>query len=132
MGAYIFIAIQGGKGNLPTELHFQLINRYFHAPLILISDVRESPNCKYCGIKDSVEHYFSESERDRPFWNWFRHWINEVYACNIAFSTLDIVFGIPNLNEIKMFDIMNFCILFAKYYIQKSKKQDNEISEEKF
>ena len=31
-----------------------------------------------------------------------------------------------------MFDMMNFCILFAKYYIQKSKKQDNEISEEKF
>ena len=115
------------------SLHFQIINRYFPCSSNINKWYEvESPNCKHCGIEDTVEHYFGDCERVRPFWNWFRHWINEVYACNIAFSTLDIIFGIPNLNEITMFDIMNFCILMAKHYICNCKKQEREISEDKF
>ena len=115
------------------SLHFQIINRYFPCALNIHKWYpEESSKCKYCDIEDSVEHYFSECVRVRPFWNWFRNWINGIYNCNIMFSSLDIIFGIPNLNEVRMFNVMNFCILLAKDFIQKSKKQDTEIIVEKY
>ena len=40
----------------------------------------------------------------------------------INFTVLDILLGIPNYGKNKDIDILNFVILFAKYYIYSSKR----------
>jgi hypothetical protein len=91
------------------SLLFQIVNRYFPcATYIHTWYPHESPNCKHCNINDSLEHYFAECKKVIPFWNWLRAWMNNIYNCNIMYSTLDVIFGIPNLNNIDMFSVMKF------------------------
>jgi len=115
------------------SLQYQIINRYFPcAENVHKWYPNEPPTCTYCNADDSIEHYFSDCEKVKPFWIWFRTLMNDIYHCNIMFSSLDIIFGIPNLNSIAMFDVMNMCILIAKDFIRKCKSNDGDINIRKY
>ena len=115
------------------SLQFQILHRYFPcASNVHIWYPHEQEKCNHCDTDDTLEHYFSECKKVKPFWSWFRRWINSIYGCNIMYCTLDIIFGIPNLNESTMLDVINFCILLAKYFIKKCKYSNVDIIEVKY
>ena len=49
-----------------------------------------------------------------------------MYECTFNLKAADIIFGIPNAQNIEMFNSLNFCILFAKQYIKKCHKENTE------
>ena len=115
------------------SLQYQIINRYYPcAKSINKWYPNETSNCTFCQTEDSLEHYFCDCDKVRPFWIWFKEWINELYQCNITLSTLDLIFGITNVNKLILFDVLNLCILFAKDFIKKCKQTDLDVSTGKY
>ena len=45
---------------------------------------------------------------------------------------LDILLGVPNYNNDTLIDVLNFCVLFAKYFIYKNKKERQGICLEEY
>ena len=54
-------------------------------------------------------------------------WLEEIYTIRIRLSVLDIIFGFVNDNNDLVFDVFNFCILFAKYYVYECKIRSRDV-----
>ena len=50
----------------------------------------------------------------------------------MRFGAIDIVFGITNENNIDLICVLNFCLLFSKYYIHNCKLQNKPCIFNKF
>ena len=84
--------------------------------------------CDSCMVKDDIEHFFVKCNLLKPFWNKFFEWWHTTYDIVINLCDLDIIFGIANPERDDMIYNLNFCLLFAKYYIYKCKINDKIIS----
>ena len=49
-----------------------------------------------------------------------------MYQCYLNLKTADVLFGVPNTENIEMFNVLNFCVLLAKQFIRKCHKEDLE------
>ena len=84
--------------------------------------------CPYDPTKlDTIEHQLFECEKLQCFWNNLFTWLYNVYGLRMNVSTEDIIFGILNENNDKLFDVFNYCILFAKDYIYNAKTRKHDI-----
>ena len=111
------------------SLQYQIINRFIPCKYVLkIWKKEESDLCHICNESDTIEHLFTKCQRVMPFWNSFNHWFTNSTETNINLHTLDILFGIINLNEDDILNNLNFCILFAKSFIYDCYKADKECS----
>ena len=53
--------------------------------------------------------------------------VKNIIGVSIELSAKDVLFGISNTNEDNIIDILNLCILYAKWYIHKSKKDNVQL-----
>ena len=60
------------------------------------------------------------------FWNGISRWWRNSIECTFKLKPEDVIFGICNPNDDSVIDIINYCILMAKYYIAETRKKDNE------
>ena len=72
-------------------------------------------------MNDTIEHYFFECKMLTMFWKTFVTWWNEKSLCTFNLGQLDIVFGIFNENNDCILSALNYCILYAKKFIQNCK-----------
>lgn len=115
------------------SMQYQIINRYFPTnQMLYIWNKELTPNCKYCDIEDSLEHYFYYCNISQAFWDRIRHWFAEHFDFIINFGVLDILLGIPNPAKQPEIMALNFVLLFAKQFIKMSKQEDSAISFAKF
>ena len=58
---------------------------------------------------------------DLPFWYSFKEWWKNEF--NIAFHLhpLEIIFGVANTEQDIVLNALNFCLLYARYYIYRCK-----------
>ena len=56
------------------------------------------------------------------FGNFWKRWFSRTFQFVINFTSLDILLGIPNYDNSIDVMILNFAILFVKYYINNCKK----------
>ena len=107
------------------SLQYQIINRFFPCNSIVnvwYTDI--DANCVLCNIEDTIEHYFFYCHIVSDFWKMFRLWWKNNTLSDIRFGAIDIVFGIMNENNNDLICVLNFCILFSKYYIHSCKLQN--------
>jgi hypothetical protein len=88
--------------------------------------IADSPKCQFCNNEDNITHFFLFCPIAHNFWNTFFTWWNGLGDIKIQteYECLDkcILFGFPPRGEI--FEVLNFCILNAKYYIHNKKLLD--------
>ena len=115
------------------SLQYQIINRFFPCNSIIhvwYTDIKA--NCAVCNIEDTIEHYFFYCHIVSEFWEMFKLWWKTNTLCDIRFGAIDIVFGIMNENNIDLIGVLNFCLLFSKYYIHNCKLQNKPCIFNKF
>ncbi len=110
------------------SFQFKIIHRLItcqkklHEMKIVDSDI-----CLYCAEKDDLKHFFLYCNKSHSFWNSFFKWWNNLGDIVIApdYATLaeSILFGFQSEGEI--FNVINYCILLAKYYIYCQKIHNN-------
>ena len=100
------------------SMQYQILNRYFPCGNTLNTWYKtNSYVCIFCGMSESIEHYFYTCDIIKDFWTSFRKWWKNIYECDIELSVCEVIFGVPNeMNDI-MIDCLNFCILYAKQFI---------------
>ena len=78
--------------------------------------IRDSSLCSFCKEEDSLTHFFIHCKITKAFWISFFHWWHRTSGIDIQ-NTLDehILFGYPGNNDVE--DVLNYCMLFGKYYI---------------
>jgi hypothetical protein len=86
-------------------------------------------NCPICKVEDSIQHFFIECNPVRQFWRNLIDWWN-----NKDFIFIDpyreelrenLLFGFLNIDN--WYRVLNFVIVYAKWYIYKSKLVNNNV-----
>lgn len=110
------------------SLQFQIVNRFFPCNEILHTWYpKQSNKCSYCDCFESIEHYFFECPNLKTFWNQFLGWFSHTLKIEVKIGSLDVIFGIVNNNDLVAIQVLNFCILFAKFFIYKRKSSSADI-----
>ena len=82
-------------------------------------------------MKDSIIHTFPNCSWAKQFFSEVIKWFNAENATSLSFSQIETMFG-RKLNKKKAHQYherkLNFTLLFAKYYIYKTKLAHGEIS----
>ena len=105
------------------SLQYKIIHRYFPCKHNLhIWNIEECDTCNYCKQVDTLSHYFAECVTVCTFWKYLKTWFSHAFEFCINFTPLDILLGIPNYSNSTEIDILNFVILYAKFYIYSCKR----------
>lgn len=90
-------------------------NRYLAQVRIIPSDT-----CSFCPGTDSLTHFFLKCEGVRPFWEQLAKWCRDFLDLSIDNLTdTQLLFGVTN--PPKGMKVLNWIVLFAKFFIQKRK-----------
>ena len=73
--------------------------------------------CEMCNVKNDICHFFYNCVKVQEFWAKFVEWLYNV-PLNIDLSLEKVIFGVLEPNNY----IQNFCILHAKWYLHKERK----------
>ena len=105
------------------SLQFRIIHRYFPCRYNLhLWNIVGDNKCEFCNDADTLSHYFAECDSVVQFWKFLKRWFIRTFQFVINFTSLDILLGIPNYDNSNDVMILNFVILFVKYYIYNCKK----------
>jgi hypothetical protein len=86
--------------------------------------IKNSDLCNFCkDASDSILHYIWLCPVVKLFWNRIKTWLEEIFDIPIEINMANIVF-ITNVNECP-FEIIEFVMLFTKYYIHCCKWSTN-------
>ena len=115
------------------SLHYKIINRYIPCKENLFKWKKvPDPSCPDCAELDTIEHFFFSCQHLQSFWKQFFDWWKSIYSSHIQLSKLDIIFGIANENADSHIDLLNFCVLFIKGYINDCKLYEKTVSFKRF
>ena len=114
--------------NLQT-FQYKIINRFFPCNYTLSIWYKDVSNiCQYCSADiDTLLHYFVECHDVALFWSGFKRWWKRNNDFCFPLTEIDIIFGIKNENNDVIIDVLNYCIIFGKWYIYATKKSENKI-----
>jgi hypothetical protein len=90
----------------------------------------DSNKCDLCKVLDDLGHYFYECQPVHTFWNRFGQWWQGMTGENITIDKKMCIFGTVD-NSIKN-NLLNACIIIAKWHIFKMKLDQAEIFFYKF
>jgi hypothetical protein len=100
-----------------------VINTIFAIFIVQIG-IKNSDLCNFSkNDTDSILHYIWLCPVVKLFWNRVKTWLEEFFDIPIELKMANIVF-ITNVNECP-FEIIEFVILFTKYYIHCCKWSNN-------
>lgn len=117
----IFTMIKQTTINTQTQaLQLKILHRiYACSSYVSKFDKTVSKYCKYCKAVDDIQHCFVNCEELKPFWTAFTHWIHENLSNTVQIEEKLIIFGI-NKDSNK---VVSYCILLAKVFIHRTRKQ---------
>ena len=76
---------------------------------------------------DGVEHHLFDCEKRYIFWRRLKEWMISNLEYGFELTVCEILFGIPMNNNYDDSRLLNFLILFGKWYINKRKSNQNPI-----
>ena len=116
------------KKTIVQSFQYNLFNRIYPCQYTLsIWYKDEQPNCKECENIDYLEHHFYDCKKVKPFWDSIEKWWNSAIETTFPLNSRYVLFGLQNPNEDEIFDIMNLCILYAKWYISGCKRENTQL-----
>ena len=80
--------------------------------------IAENKSCLYCNMYDSLSHHLYECNEVNLFWKQLIKWVKNNLNAQIPLSRVDVLFGIPQLND-SLIHCMNLLILLGKWFIHK-------------
>lgn len=84
--------------------------------------VVESDLCSFCHeTPETLIHIFYECRYVTSFWENFQLWINDTLHLDLKFTVTEVIFGFFSQNN----DIVNLCIILAKFHIYKQKLKNS-------
>lgn len=83
--------------------------------------------CDYCNEIDYLEHYFFSCESLDMFWKSLRRWWLISLQCTFDLTEQNIIFGVLNAYDDDIIHMINYCILYAKFYITRCRRNNQEI-----
>ena len=92
----------------------------------------ESKFCMLCNVEESIEHYFKQCIFVADFWKMFFQWWTEKSNCILNLGTIDIIFGVMNEINDCVIGVLNYCILFAKRYINSCRLNNKRCNFENY
>ena len=113
------------------SMQYKIINRYFPCRFNINKWYpNESQVCTFCdnNLIDYIEHYFAECRSLGIYWQNFNQWWRNTTEIIIRLATVDIIFGIPNELQDDSLATLNYCLLFAKQFIYRKKKDNKEVN----
>ena len=81
----------------------------------------KSSLCSNCNETDYLEHYFFNCKQVMHLWNSIEKWWKNVLEVTFKLDVSSVLFGIPQISDDDVIDVMNFCILYAKHYLHLKK-----------
>ena len=119
---YYAIPYRVCRSTMIQSLQYKIFHRFFPCNYTLsIWYDDQSPKCIHCNMVDFPEHYFYQCQEVSRFWTILGTWWKSVLEIDINIQVQDVLFGILNYNDDIIIDILNFCIIYAKWYIYKCK-----------
>ena len=89
--------------------------------------ITDNPKCDFCNDIDDIRHFFLFCPKVNAFWNYFLQWWNKLTDIKIPFNFEHleecILFGFPIEGDV--FEVLNYCILVAKFYIYRQRLFNN-------
>ena len=103
------------------EFQFKILHRVY-ASNSYVSNFDNSVKkiCQLCNIEDNIVHLFVDCKRVKQFWLEFKTFLTACLDNTISLTTIEIIFGKFGLK----YTAVNFCILYAKWYIHLNKDKD--------
>ena len=84
------------------------------------------PECDFCDMTYTIEHRLFYWVEAKGIWKSIQNWIENTFEIHISFTICEVICGIPiNIDEYTL--VINYIILFAKWYINKKKEQEKNI-----
>lgn len=78
--------------------------------------------CSFCHeTPETLIHIFYECRYVTSFWENFQLWINDTLHLDLKFTVTEVIFGFFSQNN----DIVNLCIILAKFHIYKQKLKNS-------
>ena len=112
-------------------LQYKIIHRFFPCNYVLsiwYSDIHSSCQLNSCLQKtDTLQHYFFHCTHVSVFWNTFMGFWKRHTGFNFVLEERDVIFGVLNPFKYDHIDILNYCIIYAKFYIYQCKKDSKNI-----
>ena len=107
------------------NFQYKLLHRTLPTNTFLVKiGIKNSDLCNFCkNDTDSILHYIWLCPVVKLFWNRVKTWLEEIFDIPIELKMANIVF-ITNVNECP-FEIIEFVMLFTKYYIHCCKWSNN-------
>ena len=110
------------------SFQFKILNRILNNTENLYKwKIKESSKCYVCGEIDVVEHHLFYCEESSLFWRRLKDWMISNLEYGFELTVCEILFGIPMNNNYDDSKLLNFLILFGKWYINKRKSNQNPI-----
>ena len=110
------------------SFQYQILNRFFPCNEILNKWYStHTSKCITCNMIDTIEHYFFKCDSVQLFWKQFMQWFSQATDTKFSLSALDVIFGVVNVNNLDIIDILNFCTLLAKYFIHNLKVAEKNV-----
>ena len=110
------------------SFQYKIVHRFFPCNEILNTWYPSQTNlCNSCNQLDTIEHYLVECKTVKIFWKQLFNWLSNAVKTDMNVSKIDIVFGIVNENNLDLLNVINFCILLAKYYIYVQKRSSKNL-----
>ena len=112
------------------SFQYKILNRFFPCRYILhLWKLENSDTCTHCNENesDTIEHYFYQCPSVFLFWKSFCKWWKNVYGFFFSLKEVEVILGIINDNDDLCFDVMNYCILLAKFYLYSTKMAGGKV-----
>ena len=106
---------------------YKIINRLLNCNEKLFTwKVKSSNKCVYCECVDTIEHHLYYCKQSTLLWNKLLDWFSDNFDIHLKLTVCEVLFGIPN-NTIDEIEILNYCIILAKWYINKSRTSEKNL-----
>ena len=120
--------VQITKNTKVTMMQYKILHRILAVNRNLKKwKVTESDLCHYCNHIDTIDHFLFLCPNTTLFWQSVFTWWKSLFEFSLNLTVLEIIFGIPNVNEDIIINMYNMVILYAKYYIYVTKKTRGQL-----
>ena len=98
--------------------------------------IKSNKDCLYCNESQSIGHTFIDCHQSKYFFQYVLEWFNSEHATSYSLSTEEFLFGKLDNTQLARSDgtlkKLNYCLLFAKYYLYCQKLNKRKINFHKF
>ena len=125
MAKYYMIPFASTTECKVQSLQYKILHTFYPCRLKLKQwKIKESDQCLYCEEPDNLLHHFARCPQIIYFWDSFANWWSTLCGSCDSLSEIDIMLGRQGS---KCHTIqLNFAILYAKWYIYKTKYLEEE------